>query len=43
MMHISSKVKSLEKILADMHSVLVAYSGGTDKHLSAQCNCKRPG
>jgi uncharacterized protein len=30
MMHISSKVKSLEKILADMHSVLVAYSGGTD-------------
>jgi uncharacterized protein len=30
MMQLSSKLKSLEKILTDMQSVLVAYSGGTD-------------
>jgi uncharacterized protein len=30
MMQLSSKLKSLETILTDMQSVLVAYSGGTD-------------
>src|SRR5512137_2568963 len=30
MTQLSSKLKSLEAILSDMHSVLVAYSGGTD-------------
>jgi len=30
MMQLSSKLKSLEKILTDMQSILVAYSGGTD-------------
>jgi uncharacterized protein len=30
MTQLSSKLKSLKKILADMQSVLVAYSGGTD-------------
>ncbi|MGA3206219.1 MAG: ATP-dependent sacrificial sulfur transferase LarE [Syntrophales bacterium] len=30
MTELSSKVESLEKILSDMRSVLIAYSGGTD-------------
>jgi pyridinium-3,5-biscarboxylic acid mononucleotide sulfurtransferase len=30
MRQLSSKLKSLEKILSDMQSVLIAYSGGTD-------------
>jgi uncharacterized protein len=30
MTELSSKLESLEKILSDMQSVLIAYSGGTD-------------
>ena len=31
MTELSSKLESLEKILTDMQSILIAYSGGTDR------------
>ena len=41
MTELSSKLESLEKILSDMQSVLIAYSGGTDSTFLLK-DCGKP-